>query len=294
MWVAATAMALSACSPDAEPTPVETAEHRTPLEERSGLLLAETRGDSLGVHAQFLDLDGITTDAALDAIAVWSPDHELNRDACSLREFERPGPNRKFSVEMLDVGPIEIEFADERIRLEGRRLPELVGGISGVVYGSEQGFDVEASEITYFPERDYRFSAPGGSSAGGFDVEAPAPVVPEIALLAGQPITAHESISLDTGRDLDIEWTVPASGLGSDVYLDLQSSGGTGPRLSCRLEDDGFFTLPAGAIRALSRTNSKLDVTLRRVQIVNVEVDGLDEAEIVLSAADDAFLWVEH
>lgn len=280
----AAASALAACSPDVEPTSIETVEIETPIQERSGSVVAEFEGDeSSRVHAQFLDLRGISTAQALHALSIWSPDRELNVGACSLRSYD-VAASSAVEIEMLDVGAIQIEHLERSIRLEGRRLPELVSGISGVVYGTEESFDSERTSLSYLPGTTYRIFAPG-QDLSGFEAQLDAPEIPALVLIAGQPL--DELVQSEVSEDLDIEWTPAEVDVDAEVYIEIRPSAGD-QVLRCHVEDDGFFSVPAGVMSQLGYDAESIELSIRRAQVVDVSIDELDRAEIIFAATDRA------
>lgn len=177
----ALALLATACSTDDESvTQVEMRESAAPLEEqRAGSLLVEYNpalSNGVSVHAQFLEVQGVSLEAAFDALDAWSPDRALGEDACSIR-VPPESDSENVRLRMLDVGPIAVSALNHGIELEGRRVPDL-RSFSGVVYGNEEGFDFDEAFLPYEPAARYQISAPGGDEAEGFGVSLQAPAVP--------------------------------------------------------------------------------------------------------------------
>lgn len=271
-----------------------------PDETRAGTLLAEyshPRGAGSGgvsVHAQFLDVHGLNYDTALEALEVWSPDWQLDVDACSLRSDMNVGQQHPSDIrlELLDVGPITVRGPGEAIRLEARRLPDLLSAFSGVIYGTEQGFGTQPLRIGYEPGAWYSFGAPGRSLAGGFYVSMRAPRPIRVATVGGQPADEGRQVGADFTQDLTVEWQ-PAFGDASDDTVFLYISSGFGPdrpRLTCRVDDDGSFTVPNTVVEQLSNDSAELELTLRRITSEQVDVDGLETSEFIFSTVDQITL----
>lgn len=285
------ALAASACSvddtveaaPDGSEDALET--HRT------GLIVADFERDQTVVHGQFLDLYGISSETALSALDVWLPDPELTLDACSLRAPEAGQAHHGFQINLLDVGPITIAFEDASVQLQGRRLPDLVRGVSGVVYGSEQGYEFDGVDVPHHPNLMYTVSAPGSADAGGFTEQIEAPEIPTLVGYAGA-VSSSPDVDLEAleyGRDLELRWIEASSGQGSALYLDVSAVNSSNTlRLACRLEDDGVFLIPGNVISQLAEDLDQLDITLRRIRGVDVHLEGLDQTELLFAATSRA------
>ncbi|AWV91112.1 hypothetical protein [Bradymonas sediminis] len=303
---------LAACSTE-EPLPqVEVDNPPVAEETRAGTLLAEYASpraagvSGVRVHAQFLDVYGIHYARALEALEVWSPDYELDLDACSMHSARavESGRNGQIRLELLDVGPITVHGPDASIRLEARRLPDLLSAFSGVIYGTEQGLGTEPLRVGYHSGARYDFSAPGQTESAGFSVAMRAPEPIHITRVGAYDAANGPRVGVSFGEDLNIQWrsSMESTGAqldeaqalassGEDVFLRISAGFGPDrPRLSCRVEDDGTFTLPAALIEQLVDDSNELQLSLRRVNAKNIEIDGLDSAEFVFSAVDELTL----
>lgn len=303
---------LAACSTEEALPQVEVDNPPVAAATRAGTLLAEYASprasgiSGVRVHAQFLDIHGIHYARALEALEVWSPDYELDFDACSMHSARavEAARNDEIRLELLDVGPITVQGPDESIRLEARRLPDLLSAFSGVIYGTEQGLGTEALRVGYHAGARYNFSAPGQSESAGFAVSMRAPEPIHIMRVGQQEAARGPRVPVSFGEDLSIEWspfleqthqdivgTPTYARSGEDVFLRISTGFGPDrPRLSCRIEDDGNFTLPAALIEQLVDDSDELQLSLRRVNAQTIDIDGLDSAEFVFSAVDELTL----
>ncbi|MBA2663347.1 MAG: hypothetical protein H0U74_13750 [Bradymonadaceae bacterium] len=287
---------LAACS--AEETLPQIVDDVTSIEEerRVGSLLAQfkhprgERDEGLTVHAQFLDVRGVQLDSALESLEVWTPDVHLDVASCSLRTPARYASTAgadQFRLDLLDVGRIRVEGPAQSIELEARRLPDLLSAFSGVIYGTEQGFG-ERRLLDYAPASSYRFSAPGYGVTGGFSVEMFAPEPLHIAEVSRRDVRYHSTARLTLGSDIELGWNMADSGERADIFIDVST--GYGPdraRLKCRAEDDGFFTIPAGMLDQLLDETATLEVSMRRVHTLNVDIKGLDVSEFIIATTDE-------
>lgn len=253
------AMGLGACAVD-DAEEVEFAQESRTLESRVGTFLAEYSQGSDGteIHAQFIVTRGISADQALEALDVWRPYTDLAIDVCALSNAQSPSGEERVSLELLDVGPITVETHDSLAVLEARRLPDIWDGVSGVVYGTERGFDSEVITVPYQLATTYTVSAPG-AEISGFSVELEAPEVPEI-------------IEHDFGS-----WSwVPAMEPADQMYVEVEGVDGQG-RMVCRVEDDGEFVIPI-------QLKESARVTLRRINVADLRMDGLDKSVAIFSS----------
>jgi hypothetical protein len=298
---------LAACSAEESLPQVDVDSVPVADDTRAGTLLAEyasPRSTEIGgvrVHAQFLDVHGINYARALEALEVWSPDFQLDLDACSMHSAQAVDHERvdDIRLELLNVGPITVRGPSEAIRLEARRLPDLLSTFSGVIYGTEQGFGAQPLRIAYQPGARYSFSAPGKTASGGFYVTMQAPRPIRIVSIGDRPAHDGSRFGWNFEHDLRVQWRPfldaalgdGAALRGDDVFLRISSGFGPDrPRLNCRLDDDGAFTLPATLLEQLAGDSADLQLSLRRVNTREVDINGLDSAEFVFSTVDEITL----
>ena len=249
------------------------------------------------IHAQFLDAKGVPVDTAFEALEMWSSDSELDRDACSMETTGAPpvadSGESDIRLDLLSVGPITVDGPARRLELEARRLPDLVTSFSGVIYGTDRSTTRTYQRLEYEPGADYTFHAPGSTSAGGFEVTLKAPKPVRIEAASGKSGSGARDIELRRGRDFKIRWNTPKGTHGA-IFFDVASGYGPDrPRLKCRLEDDGSFTLPGDIVSQLAENTSSLNASIRRVQSKDIDVPGLQDAEFNLSTVDRLTLHLE-
>ncbi len=263
----------------------------THLHERHGALVADFTyprswdGDGLNVQAQFLDARGVAVESALQALEVWSPAPGLGLSDCVVTPLDRQprASSEPVSLRLLDVGEIEIDAPEGHLYLAPRRLPDLLSAFYGVVYGSEWSSPFDGDLLEYYPGSTYRFSAPGSSLAGGFDVTLRAPE-PMVLLAANGEELRGGYLDHDSQQDLELVWEIDGA---DDVEIFIDVSPGYGPdqpRLQCRTPDTGAFTVPASMLSDLR--GHPLDLEIRRVRRVTTAVDGLDEAHFFFTTTD--------
>lgn len=277
------ALTFAACSTDDESAVGLEVREEPITRGRAGSLLVEynpQQSNGVSVNAQFLDVQGVSLEAAFDALDAWAPDRALDEDACSLR-VPPATESEQVRLHMLDVGPISVAALQHSIELAGRRVPDLQS-ISGVVYGNEEGFDFDEAFLPYEPLARYQISAPGGDEAGGFGISLQAPVVPRVESIAGRYMVDDAPIELG-GEDFSLQWRAEPMAR-TTLYLDLTAGS---LRLQCRLEDDGEFVVPASVLEQFPDDRT-LQVTLRRVDALELPVDGVEQSSFVFAATDEA------
>ncbi|MEZ4460896.1 MAG: hypothetical protein R3E66_14465 [bacterium] len=281
LHILAALVGLTACSADEiEPSTVTT-EVESALTERIGAISAEYSPGELSAtfNAQFVRVRGISADQALSALDVWRPDPELALDACTVKAQPIFESTDDVQVELLDAGPIAIGSDFGQVQIQPRRLPD-VDRVAGVVYGNESGFDVAPVTLPYEPGAAYRLAASGGE-VGNIDVTLVAPDVPRIM----NALEADDRLRVQ--NDLHLMWNAQSDATAS-LFLAITAADGT--VMSCRLEDDGDFTLPSSLLEPFKSTRGA-ELTLRRVTMKDTDVDGLDRVRIVFGARDSLFLF---
>lgn len=291
---------VAGCSTDESLPQLDVDPAQSADETRAGTLLAEyvepraARAGGLSVHAQFLDLQGVPYSTALEALEMWSPDWALDVDACSLRSRGPVGQEHAENIRLhlLDVGPITVRGPSEAIRLDARRLPDLLSAFSGVIYGTERDFGAEPLQIAYNPGHWYSLTAPGGPESGGFDLDMRAPESVRVVGLGDRAVGDQVRLDWDFSRDLSFSWTAPTeASSGQEVFVDISSGFGPDrPRLTCRVDDDGEFTLPASVFGQLGDDTDELELSIRRISADRVAVDGLETTEFIFSTVDELTL----
>lgn len=276
--------------------------HDAVEEQRAGSLLAEFhhprqwREGGMSVHAQFLDVRGMAVEMAMEALEVWTPDARLEPSTCRIRtpDWSNKTPTQgPLGLHLLDVGPITIDSPTHRLRLDGRRLPDLLGAFYGVLYDMEQGLDAAGDVLAYHPYSLYHFKAPGLVETGGFAVDMIAPEPIQLVGITYRDTSYDGALSLPSGSDLILSWIADESS-GMDVYIDVATGVGPDhPRLKCRADDKGTFTIASSVLESFLEDASSVDITIRRVTTNNAAVEGLDEALFIMAATDQVTVVFE-
>jgi len=279
-----TSLGLMACTAE-DAGEVEFIQGTATLESRVGSFLAEYRAQTgvTEVHAQFLWTRGISGEHALRALDVWTPERELEIDVCTILDVSQPEVE-VVSLELLDVGPIRVGIHEAEAVLEARRLPDIWEGVTGVVYGNERSVDSEWVSVPFYDGEEYVISAPG-RELGGFYASVRAPQMPYLIRADMGEWIAPNMLTVNGDAPLSLRWETPAAPADL-MFVEVTGTGGSGTRLVCRVQDDGEFHLPSNILNAVRESSESLDVTLRRVNVVDISIDGMDASEVVFAARD--------
>jgi hypothetical protein len=198
-------------------------------------------------------------------------------DACSASGGELDAlASTDASVELLDVGVIDVRVGESEARLVPRTFPELARVAAGFFYAGDAQLGAVRADVDA-----YTFRAEGSAELPSFEVAVPVPadlldVRLDGALLAALP--GEPSALIHRDRELDVSW----EGLDprDQVELEFVSEGAT---VVCRARDDGSFRVPAAALAPLTRDEGAR-LVLRRVRVQPFDAAGVDVAYVRLAS----------
>lgn len=198
-------------------------------------------------------------------------------DACTLAGGDLDGlSSADASVELLDVGVIEVRVGESAARLVPRTFPELARVAAGFFYAGDAELGAVRADVDA-----YTFRAEGSAELPGFEVAVPVPAELLDVRLDGVPLTELPNGSgtlIARDRDLEVSW----EGLDprDQVEVELVSGGAT---VVCRARDDGSFRVPGAALAPLSSDESAR-LVLRRVRVQPFDAAGVDVAYVRLAS----------
>lgn len=175
------------------------------------------------------------------------------------------------TVDLLDVGTIDVHVGESDAHLVPRTFPELARVASGFFYAG----DTDVTSVSFGSE-EYVFHAQGSAELPGFDVAVPAPLDPVDVRVNGTNLTN----ALVLGRDRDLDFVWEASDPRDQLELELISEGQT---LSCATRDDGAFRVSAADLATLS-ADAGARLVVRRVRVQPFDAAGVDVAYVRLSS----------
>lgn len=198
-------------------------------------------------------------------------------EACTASGSELDGlASAEASVELLDVGVIDVRVGETEARLVPRTFPELARVAAGFFYAGDAQLGAIRADVDA-----YTFRAEGSAELPGFEVAVPVPAdLLEVRLdgvsVSGEPGAAVALITRE--RDLDVSW----EGLDprDQVEVELVSAGAT---VVCRARDDGSFRVPAAALLPLTRDEGAR-LVMRRVRVQPFDAAGVDLAYVRLAS----------
>lgn len=207
------------------------------------------------------------------------------------------------SIVLRDAGEVAVEGEMGLTVLDSSWLPEGSLDISGVTYAGFLPPRGRASSSIAMP---IEILADGSPEVGPFSVQLVPP--PPVKLLSiGHHDVSRDRVRLDLdelSHHLDVVWeppqspTVPGETLGSPASSDLtlvifeRRSFGATWTISCVAEDDGHFTIPAGALLSLpdlgsDRTDS---VLVRRVSSASFSARHVPEGMALAVSEDQVYV----
>jgi len=178
------------------------------------------------------------------------------------------------SVELLDVGSIDVLFGDQALLLSPRVFPAVAGAAHGVFYVADSEAPLPRAE-----QDEYVLHAPGNQGLGAFEVTLPAPSFVEELSVAGQTLGASEALMLQRGFDVEVTWAA----VDPRDRVELEWAAG-GQVLTCVARDDGHFIVPAQQLTQLG-ADSAAQLTARRVRLTRFDMQGVDVAYVRAVAA---------
>ena len=243
----------------------------------------DTRASSLGLLQVDRFADGTTaelgaafarfrgTDTATVAhLLSGGSDAEL--DACSLGSGELDALlSSEATVDLLDVGTIDVHVGNAEAHLVPRTFPELARVAAGFFYAG----DADISDVASGAE-EYTFHADASAELPGFEVAVPAPLYPADVRVNGAPL--QNGMSLSRARELDVTWE--ANDPRDHVEIDVMAVAET---VSCRSRDDGSFRISAADLAATAG-HPRARIVVRRVRVQPFDATGVDVAYVRLAA----------
>lgn len=231
-------------------------------------------------HAQEADT------AAVSLLGMQVADIDIPLDACSppapVLDQRRWSPPRRSAMELLDVGDMQVSFGTGNRTVATRTFPDLLRVIVGVIYSADENYGLE-----FRPGRTYDLRTSGSDQIGPFEVALDAPE--DLGdLRIGGSLPFEETPIIIRGRGLHIAWD--ADGFGDEVLATLSfTSMGSPWSMTCRMRDDGEFSIPASHTAVLpdplTCADSELSVT--RVRQVAFRAAGLSSGTLRFEVTSD-------
>jgi hypothetical protein len=158
---------------------------------------------------------------------------------------QTPMPAPHAWLQLLDVGNVALQVAQETLPLRVQMVPSLHEAARGVRYDGDRG-----NSRHWLAAGALRLTGTGGDGVDAFAAEIDVPRPVRLTHVGAQPVRAGKVQGPGADADLTLRWgSVDAS---ADLELQLGAAGSaidpTGTprpgRLRCRLRDDGEFTVP--------------------------------------------------
>jgi hypothetical protein len=191
-------------------------------------------------------------------------------DACGAPDAEPEARGEAgASVDLLDVGVIEVRVGDAEARLVPRTFPELARVAAGFFYAGDATLGEVRADLDV-----YTFRAEGSRELPGFEVAVPAPGALGEVRVDGELARETERVGILRDRDLEFTW----EGLDprDQIELELVSEGAS---VLCRARDDGSFRVPAASLGTLA-PDAGARLVMRRVRVQPFDAAGVDVAYV--------------
>lgn len=173
------------------------------------------------------------------------------------------------TVDLLDVGVIDVRVGEAEARLVPRTFPELARVAAGFFYAGDAALGEVRADLDV-----YTFRAEGSRELPGFEVAVPAPGALVEVRVDGELARETERVGLVRDRDVELTW----EGLDprDQVELELVSEGAS---VLCRARDDGSFRVPAASLASLG-PDAGARLVMRRVRVQPFDAAGVDVAYV--------------
>jgi hypothetical protein len=197
-------------------------------------------------------------------------------------------------VELLSVGNISLRVGERAHTFSPQLFPDLATTASGWFYAGH--VDLDAARVGETkpepkadgaPERgdEYVLTAQGAQGVGRFELSVAAPN--EVLGLEVSGTSLEQDGALNRGADAALTWE--PEDMRDRLELEIFAGGSV---LSCSVRDDGQFLLPHAKL-ALLEADQQASLVLRRVRVLNAQMDGIENAYVRIASTRTLSLKVD-
>jgi len=187
-------------------------------------------------------------------------------------------------VELLSVGDLSLRVGDRAHTFSPQLFPDLATTASGWFYAGHFDLDSRTSETRVElkadggPERgdEYVLTAQGAQGVGRFELAVAAPN--EVLGLTASGTSLEHDGALYRASDAALTWE--PEDMRDRLELELFAGGSV---LSCSVRDDGQFLLPHAKL-ALLEADQQASLVVRRVRVLNAQMDGIENAYVRIAS----------
>ena len=290
-------------TPPGTPPPGTTPD--VPAAPASGSPVAEPPASSARVvaNAKVARFSGLDSSSVLKLLGVDVRDGDSCTVTGRLDDFPMAP---EAHVELLSVGDLSLRVGDRAHTFSPQLFPDLATTASGWFYAGH--FDLDATRTseanlrsraeeprasTVEPRADgglergdeYVLTAQGAQGVGRFELAVAAPN--EVLGLEASGISLEQDGALNRASDAALTWE--PEDIRDRLELELFAGGSV---LSCSLRDDGQFLLPHAKL-ALLEADQQASLVLRRVRVLNAQMDGIENAYVRIASTRTLSLKVE-
>jgi hypothetical protein len=199
-------------------------------------------------------------------------------------------------VELLSVGNISLRVGERAHTFSPQLFPDLATTASGWFYAGHvdlpsslaRGGSAQAElKADGGPDRgdEYVLTAQGAQGVGRFELAVAAPNEVLGLEVSGQSL--EQDAALNRASDAALTWE--PEDMRDRLELEIFAGGSV---LSCSVRDDGQFLLPHAKL-ALLEADPQASLVLRRVRVLNTQMDGIENAYVRIASTRTLQLKVD-
>lgn len=250
------------------------------------------QADRLEVSAVFADADPRDLPLLADLGGQTPPGPLSVLDTCVAEaghDRQAPIPAPHAWLQLLDVGNVALQTAQEALPLRVQMVPSLHEAARGVRYDGER-----ANSRHWLAAGMLRLTGTGGDGVDAFAAEIAAPRPVRLTHVGAQPVRAGKVQGPTPDTDLTLRWgSVDAT---ADLELQLgavidPSGAARQGRLRCRLRDDGEFTVPQALRQTLPPRSPERPWLALLVRSRDADVPGFVGRPMRLELTDAAHVY---
>lgn len=262
-----------------------------PLGDDTSAPAASAAGPRIVANAKVARYSGLDGSSVLKLLGVDVRDGDSCTVTGRLDDFPMAPEAR---VELLSVGNISLRVGERAHTFSPQLFPDLATTASGWFYAGHVDLDAaRAGEPKPEPKADggpergdeYVLTAQGAQGVGRFELSVAAPN--EVSGLEVSGASLEQDGALNRASDAALTWE--PEDMRDRLELEVFAGGSV---LSCSVRDDGQFLLPHAKL-ALLEADQQASLVLRRVRVLNTQMDGIENAYVRIASTRTLQLKVD-
>lgn len=253
-----------------------------PLGDDTSAPAAAAAGPRIVANAKVARYSGLDGSSVLKLLGVDVRDGDSCTVTGRLDDFPMAPEAR---VELLSVGNISLRVGERSHTFSPQLFPDLATTASGWFYAGHVDLDAARAgepkpelKADGGPERgdEYVLTAQGAQGVGRFELAVAAPN--EVLGLEVSGASLEQDGALNRASDAALTWE--PEDMRDRLELEIFAGGSV---LSCSVRDDGQFLLPHAKL-ALLEADQQASLVLRRVRVLNTQMDGIENAYVRIAS----------